>query len=1020
MNTSRMAFSFIIMGLPLWLTSLTTRFVSTAPFTLDVEIVGAEEKICKGDSVTLEAVVSNGEGPFTYKWFDSHDFSGEPIGTGAFLRVAPDSTQFYCVEAFSANDRGKDKVTVGVKPLPTIKIIDLYCDPGPEPRTYKVEFRSISEEIEFLPAGDYSVTRQGEFGYIVGGIPSGDSLTIRARFTSTGCENELTVGFTCPDCYVEVDIEGDSAVCPGGTANLTARASGSAGPFFYQWFDNPDLEGDAINTDSVLSVPVTTATTYYVKAIQVCDDTLLTAVDSAMIDVLPEPLIAVVDTMCIEGRDSYCVTIRTDADSLSFLLGRLEGPQVGDLYTVCDIPIEATQKFTAINTMTGCTKDLEFLLPAGVCTRDSCPEVSVEIARDTAICLGGTATLVARPSGGEGPYSFDWFDNADLIGPPLGTGNILTVNPMAATTYFVKVTLQDTVLCKQELPMAVDSASVDVLPVPEMIVVDTFCECPLPTYCVRVRTDAGMVMTLPRPYPVDFIETDGDFSIFDICGIPSDSTVTVLGVNLGTPCKAEIGITKSCLSVDIVTDNDLPEELNLSVCSGDCIDLEAEAKGGNPPYSYTWYDSRDRMNGPIGTGPTVQVCPTTPTWYYVVANDTAAECVENPPVDSVLVEISNTMVEIITEPAEICEGDTIRLTAEAMGGTSPYTFEWYDNSALMGTPAGTGESIEVSPAGTTTYYVTAAGQGENCPQMDVDSVRVTVNQNPTITLLGTLCEQGGTYCIAVFTNGDSVKVMPDGVDVGPSNGGIVEICGIPIGTDTDVEVCFSQTQCCSMISVPSPSDSCSLEVEITNPKPTEICCGEEVELVARASGCNAPFTYEWYDNPGFSGTPLSTNPTLLVSPLDTAVYYVVANDTDTDECVTGPAVDSIQVNALPKPELTIDSVFCLDVEPPMVKVLFTSNTESLVPSSGQIEAMGGDQYMLTVDTMDSVSITATLSNSICAITVNLSLPDCPCTLDVDIIDPEGEGVSICSGDMTLLMAAATGSNPPFTYEWYEG
>lgn len=69
----------------------------------------------------------------------------------------------------------------------------------------------------------------------------------------------------------------------------------------------------------------------------------------------------------------------------------------------------------------------------------------------------------------------------------------------------------------------------------------------------------------------------------------------------------------------------------------------------------------------------------------------------------------NTAPSSISGTATICPGNTVTLTK--VGGTG--TAEWFTGSC-GGTPAGTGNSIVVSPTTTTTYYVRSAANGV-CP-----------------------------------------------------------------------------------------------------------------------------------------------------------------------------------------------------------------------------------------------------------------------------------------------------------------
>ena len=156
-----------------------------------------------------------------------------------------------------------------------------------------------------------------------------------------------------------------------------------------------------------------------------------------------------------------------------------------------------------------------------------------------------------------------------------------------------------------------------------------------------------------------------------------------------------------------VTVNALPEaSLNsdTTICSGDTFSLNAS--GG---ISYNWTPPAG-LSDPNIANPVAN--PNTTTTYIVNVTDVNG-CMNK---DSVVVNISNTLVADAGADTSICEGDAVALNAS--GGSS---YSWSPSAGLSCTDC---PNPIASPSVTTNYELTVSSGA--CPA-DSDTVQVTVN-----------------------------------------------------------------------------------------------------------------------------------------------------------------------------------------------------------------------------------------------------------------------------------------------------
>jgi hypothetical protein len=174
-----------------------------------------------------------------------------------------------------------------------------------------------------------------------------------------------------------------------------------------------------------------------------------------------------------------------------------------------------------------------------------------------------------------------------------------------------------------------------------------------------------------------------------------------------------------------------------TINSGQQANLSVVA-AGTAPFTYLWYTGTP-PGGPVAPGPnntsaTYNPSPTTTTTYWVRVFNSCGQ------IDSAVATVTVnqtgcTPPSISTQPtgSTITAGQFANLSVVA-AGTGPLTYQWYvGNPPNTATPFGTGQSINVSPTTTTSYWVRVTGQCS--PPADSNAAVVTVSAGcspPTI------------------------------------------------------------------------------------------------------------------------------------------------------------------------------------------------------------------------------------------------------------------------------------------------
>ncbi|MBN2729544.1 MAG: gliding motility-associated C-terminal domain-containing protein [Bacteroidales bacterium] len=341
-----------------------------------------------------------------------------------------------------------------------------------------------------------------------------------------------------------------------------------------------------------------------------------------------------------------------------------------------------------------------------------------------------------------------------------------------------------------------------------------------------------------------------------------------------------------------------------SICDGDTTTLT-----GNNADSYAW--------STIESTPSIDVHPTTDTWYYVTGTDING-CVNT---DSIEVTVNPTPTAVINGPGAICVGDTATLTAS--GGIGSYTYAWNGGGGTS--------SIDVNPTTSTNYYVTVSAG--SCS----DSASYTLNVD-TLPIIG--------------ITGDAVICENDTANLAANGGLTGNYVWSYLGLTTDnINVTPSLTTTYIVTGSDGNCSNTATFMVTVNPAPniiingtTSICDGDSTTLTA--SGAT---TYSWSNG--------GSNASTTVSPTGTTTYTV----SGTSGGCEGTASVQVTVNPLPNASINGDTVICF------------GETATLTSSGGSTYLWNTTQTTssIGVNPTNSQTYTVTVSNGPCADTASI-------------------------------------------------
>ena len=366
------------------------------------------------------------------------------------------------------------------------------------------------------------------------------------------------------------------------------------------------------------------------------------------------------------------------------------------------------------------------------------------------VCSSGIGTATATSTTGVPPFTYTWSNG--------GIGN--TISNLTAGSY--TVTMTDNIGCPSTSTIVVGDTPA------------TFTSTTTLVSCPGGSDGTATAIMTPILGNLTFQWNDP----------LNQTTATATGLSAGTyQCTVTSDI--GCSGVASATVDEIPATLptlqnlvDVSCNSGNdgSASLGITPGTGTAPFSYSW------STGSSASG----VVNNLSAGNFTVTITDANNCITDFVVT--INEPPALQISFITDTLQICPESTTNLQVQGIGGSSPYTFTWYENGSMIGT----GSSIDVDPDYTNTQYCVVLS--ETCGSPVADSCTIINFYTPIVPDLTPDQLKNCSPGEFLFTNTSTNLSEIATTNYQFSDGSVYQINGLGTVTNTFIEPSYYNVQ----------------------------------------------------------------------------------------------------------------------------------------------------------------------------------------------------------------------------------
>lgn len=922
------------------------------------EVNGRNALVCEGNTVTLKLNV---------------------IGRVIDIQwIKPDNSVVnnasYSISNFSAADEGKyvvsyssggcirkDSVTLALKPKPSLtSSLNPTAICSSTNFTYTPQSTIAGTTFSWSRAAIQGINEPAGSGtgtineVLTNSTAQSIDVTYKYTLSYNGCDSTQNVVVRVYRKAAANDIiSTDTTICENSTATLKVGTS-IANPVF-TWYSDAGLTNQIATGTTFLTPSLSATTSYYVvvSGTEVCTTT---SANAKVVTAYVNRKATATDIISTDQRIcSGSSTTLTASSTLSNAIfkwyadaGLSSLIAQGNDFTTPTL-WGSRSYFVTVTNNAVCENAPNTAKEVKIIVREKAKPDAI-VAPDQTICVGEQASLSATSTLANA--TFRWYSDAQHT-TFLGEGaTFLTPRLLSDTTFYV--TVSNAEICEN----AADSAkavsitvnrrgqSADIIGPDEVII------------CSGEQTNIQLSTTISNPT----IRLYSDAALNNLVASGNSINYTTAALTQTTNYYAVVTGDGVCENFPpfrkitvIVNERATAAAISVSdvslTCTNETALLTASSTLTNPLFK--WYADAALQNQ-VGTGESFITPPLTQTTTYYVTVNAEGVC-ENLPqtAKAVVVSVSseNDQPNVIINDVTICEGASTELAI--VSNLKNPTYLWFsDASRTQQIHAG---NLYSTPglSTTTTYYITASGEGvcSNVPNQTLIRVEksVTVHVNPKAilndisTVVAPVCinEQATITASSATIANPEFKWYADNTLTHYLSTGPIYLTESLLSTTTyyvtvnGTGVCENDPVNAHAVTVIVNRRAVSSDIVVNN---KSVCKGESTFLEARSISITNP-VFKWYKQADLSDTP-TEGPSYTTDALtqSTIFYVTVSGD---NVCENRPVTaKQVVVTVDPSPNLVINAVIPINCN------ASTDNPPTFDITNNSITA-GSDQGILS-------------------------------------------------------------------------